>query len=370
MAEANVPIGEIDKNDNDSPEVVLFDNYTTASQKIFSSMTPFTRTSPELIWENQKIFQLKSIGYKIINNDSAHHIIDFTHHIETMKSSVEVYGGNTVQAFNEQLDQFFRLNVFNERFDTSIEIANESCLSMAQRYQLISGREVIVMDLAERSANKVCGSWDSYYKGSQEEAIERASIFFRYALDPKFNPILRTKLANYLNDNNEIIYHIPTYGAVVIKNVPIVRDNMMRLSVNWWKVGIVAVGAPDLRLKLFRETDIHNFANLQATDMLKHVFTYRGAPSNLDLLALEESIKRKIKISLVASLTAGYKEIILGALGCGAYRNPTELVARCFADVLKGPPFKGLFKNIGFAVLGEPTFSDFEQNFWSTFNSI
>ena len=337
--------------------------------KVVSSMVPFARTPPSLLWENQEIFRLREITYYLTDdsNEKVERKIDFSSEIELMMSSVKVFGGDTLDLYEEGYNKFCSAHIQDESLDMSLELKNESCLDMAVRYSAI-GQEPLVMDLAERNAEHVCGSWDSYYKGSQEEAIERQSVFLRYALDPKLNPVLLEQLSS-LSPNSPVKHHVPDYGAVLAQHVPVIRDGNMRLSVNWWKCGVVAIGAPDLRVKVFRETDFNRFSDSSGISKAKHFLSLRGAAQELHLEELRLSLKRKIRISLVAAVSEGYLDVVLGALGCGAYRNPVDEVATCFSQVLREKEFKNRFRRVGFAVLGEPTFSLFRHHFMTAWEA-
>ncbi|KAI6657189.1 hypothetical protein LOD99_15975 [Oopsacas minuta] len=344
------------------PEVE-YKSHVSLLSKASSSMIPFARNSPTLLWENQEIFRLKEMSYYSIDgsNQKIENKIDFSHDIELMKLSTKVYGGDTVDLYEQEYNKFCTEIIQKESQVMSLEVNNESCLAMARRYSDF-GEEPLVMDLAERNAKHVCGSWNSYYVGSQEEAIERQSVFLRYALDPKLNATLSAQLS-ILTPGSPIKHHIPEYGALLVQHVPIIRDRDMRLSRDWWKCGVIAIGAPDLRLKAFRETDFSKFSDSSGVSKAKHYFSIRGAAPELHMEELRLSLKRKIRISLVAAVSRGYLDIVLGALGCGAYRNPIDEVATCFAQVLGEKEFRNNFRRVGFAVLGDPTFSLFRQYF-------
>jgi len=66
-----------------------------------------------------------------------------------------------------------------------------------------------------------------------------------------------------------------------------------------------------------------------------------------------EHTKMKIRIILIAGMKMGYKRIVLGALGCGAFINPSKTVAMAFKSVLEEEEFKGKFLEIYFAILGQ-----------------
>ncbi len=65
--------------------------------------------------------------------------------------------------------------------------------------------------------------------------------------------------------------------------------------------------------------------------------------------------------------TKGHTMLVLGAIGCGAFRNPPEEVVRCWQEVLNEAEFAGgWFKEIWFAVYdrrNEGNFEIFKQAF-------
>ncbi len=64
-----------------------------------------------------------------------------------------------------------------------------------------------------------------------------------------------------------------------------------------------------------------------------------------------ELTKTKIRHTLNAMYSNGHVHIVLGALGCGAFQNPPQVVARLFADVFKEKEFAGAFQEVHFAIL-------------------
>lgn len=61
----------------------------------------------------------------------------------------------------------------------------------------------------------------------------------------------------------------------------------------------------------------------------------------------------KIRLVLRCAAREGKTGLVLGALGCGAYRCPPELVAREMKGVLKEEEFRGWFERVVFAVYGK-----------------
>lgn len=62
-----------------------------------------------------------------------------------------------------------------------------------------------------------------------------------------------------------------------------------------------------------------------------------------------ETLKKKIELILQIAHKKGHDSLVLGALGCGAWRNPPEHVALLFHEVLE--KYQGVFKEIVFPCL-------------------
>lgn len=80
----------------------------------------------------------------------------------------------------------------------------------------------------------------------------------------------------------------------------------------------------------------------------------------------------RIEGILVAAAVNGYKRLVLGAFGCGAFNNDAAIVSDTFYDVIKdfrldGEDVDSLFKSIDFAVLTKPdrtyNYDEFARNF-------
>ena len=66
-----------------------------------------------------------------------------------------------------------------------------------------------------------------------------------------------------------------------------------------------------------------------------------------------EPIKNKIRTIFRMGLVHGHDSLVLGALGCGAFRNPPRHVARLFHEVMDEPEFKDKYRLIVFAILDD-----------------
>jgi uncharacterized protein (TIGR02452 family) len=63
-----------------------------------------------------------------------------------------------------------------------------------------------------------------------------------------------------------------------------------------------------------------------------------------------ERLKNKIRVIIQTAAKFGHQTIILGAVGCGAWRNPIKHVAEVFAELLLGE-YNGVIPNYYFAIL-------------------
>jgi len=66
-----------------------------------------------------------------------------------------------------------------------------------------------------------------------------------------------------------------------------------------------------------------------------------------------EPIKNKLRTIFRIGLLHGHDSLVLGALGCGAFRNPPRHVARLFHEVMDEPEFKDRYRRIIFAILDD-----------------
>lgn len=92
----------------------------------------------------------------------------------------------------------------------------------------------------------------------------------------------------------------------------------------------------------------------------------KNAPDQM--AAIERTMKQRMRSVLAVSLAHGYQRLILGAWGCGVFRNDPVDVARWFADLLQDEAeFGGCFGRVDFPVLDTTneltTFRAFENQF-------
>lgn len=121
-----------------------------------------------------------------------------------------------------------------------------------------------------------------------------------------------------------------------------------------------AIYTPDVYF--FRDSDYKQlsygdcrFLSCVAMAAIRHPKLDGGKYKESDRKKMERKIKGIFKIAL----KHGHDSVVLGAFGCGVFRNPPEEVAQIFSDVIT--QCRHSFKRITFAILGDDNFSTFKK---------
>ena len=72
----------------------------------------------------------------------------------------------------------------------------------------------------------------------------------------------------------------------------------------------------------------------------------------------------KIKTIFRIAIENNYSTLLLGAFGCGAFRNNPYDIANCFKNVFNEPEFKNVFENVYFAIIDNQRTNNFEIFKW------
>ena len=245
---------------------------------------------------------------------------------------------DAVKASNDKQQYWVTEEVptFENRFDTDakIVVSKSTSFGAARKYN----GEIAVLNFASATNP---GGGVTHGSFAQEECLCRCSTLYnnlilKEAADKFYLPH-RSGLSPLHND--DIIY---TPGVVVFKSDDY-KDYGTTKNVN-----IITCAAPNLR-----EVPKNEF-NSENT-------TVPATISDDDLLKLHKQRGRKI-LSVAAANKNDY--IVLGAFGCGAFRNDPKIVAEAYKQIL--PEFKNAFKVIEFAVFCR----DHETINYDTFKEI
>lgn len=223
----------------------------------------------------------------------------------------------------------------SQTYDTEIVVENEDCLAAAERYVRSGSGNVAVLNMASRQTP---GGGVYTGAGAQEESCFRRSNYylslyqfadFAHQYHVKRSPV------GYPLDRN--------FGGCFSPGVTVFRDVEERgyaFIDDPWEVSFIAVPA------LNRPKTVRNQSGeIRITD------------------SLIPAAKNKIRTIFNIAIDNQIDILVLGAHGCGAFKNPPGHIAELFREILSEPAYKNRFKKISFAIIGN------NENF-SVFSSV
>ncbi|MDN4600236.1 TIGR02452 family protein [Paenibacillus sp. F6_3S_P_1C] len=224
-------------------------------------------------------------------------------------------------------EEMIRMQAPAEASAFRIEVTGETTLAAASRLSVDEGRkDVVCLNFA--SAKNPGGG---FLGGSQaqEESLARATGL--YPCIAQMN-----EMYDYNRKQRSCLY---SDYMIYSPAVPVIRDDEDRLLDKYNLTAFIT--APAVNAGVVRE---------------------RG---DADDQQIESVMKGRIRYILDVAALHGHQTIVLGAYGCGVFRNDPAKVAEYFHDVLVRENFKHSFERIVFAVLdrtaGQKTFKAFED---------
>ena len=193
-----------------------------------------------------------------------------------------------------------------------VVVSGKRSLEAAKVYAK-QGKKVCVLNFASATnpgGGVVNGS------SAQEESICRCTTLYPCLnTDKMWNAFYKPhrKAANPLY-NNDCIY---TPDVCVFKSDTNFPETLSKDE--WWNVNIITCAAPNLRER--PSNAMNPYAGAKAAKI---------APEELEKL-LTSRVRRIFEIAVAN----GNEVLILGAFGCGAFRNPPEIVAKAFNTVMQ-----------------------------------
>lgn len=204
--------------------------------------------------------------------------------------------------------------------DTEVSVVNADCLAEAVRL-IDCGYNPAVLNMASASNP---GGGVTNGSGAQEETLFRRTNLFRslyqFASYAELYGITKSGFQYPLDRN---------YGGIYIPNATLFREGESsgyRLMEQPYKMSFISVAGV-------------NRPALGANGMIADY--------------LIETVKNKMRTIFRIGLDNGHDSLVLGALGCGAFRNPPHHVARLFHEVMEEKEFSGKYRLIVFAILDD-----------------
>ncbi len=201
-----------------------------------------------------------------------------------------------------------------------ISVVTDDCLDAAHKW-VSEEIEVSVLNMASR---RNPGGGVHKGAGAQEEYLFRCTDYFKslyqYAAYARKYGLVKSH-CQYPLDRN--------FGGVFSPSVTVFRgneENGYPLLSKPWQVNMIAV--PGM-----------NSPALETANGETRIAS-----------RLVEGVKNKIRTIFRIAIDNNQRNLVLGALGCGAFRNPPKHVAELFREVLCEREFIGAFQRICFAV--------------------
>lgn len=152
---------------------------------------------------------------------------------------------------------------------------------------------------------------------AQEEALCRCSTLY-----PSINSKTAEEMYKY---NGRHRSRVESDYMLISPKVLVFRDEKLNLLKEPFTTAVVTVPAPNRR----------------------------GAALLASSTLIRETFERRIRIVLKAAAQRGYRNLVLGAWGCGAFGNKPEQVAEYFRTVIVDEKLGAAFDEICFAIYGK-----------------
>jgi len=235
---------------------------------------------------------------------------------------------------------------------TILLVVNEDCLAAAQRLRTIHQR-VGVLNMANEFNT---GGAFSVHAGSQEEYLFRNSSIGlslwphrRPELDETRPWALGTKLVG-----RPVPAPAEDGGARGAHPLPHLPLECISLSGNeqwypWTELG--GVMTPQVEVFSIRDTPLPAEAWFDIVGLSVAAQDLRQRPGNRNFDP--DLLREKVRTLLYMAVQSNCDALVLGALGCGAFLNPPEAVARAFWELLvpEEAEFHRRFATVEFAII-------------------
>lgn len=192
-----------------------------------------------------------------------------------------------------------------------ISVTNEDSFAAAQRLQT-----ALVLNFA--NAHHAGGGF-LLGANAQEEALCRCSTLYA-----SINSKAAAKMYRY---NNTHLNAVESDYMLLSPEVLVFRNPQCELIAEPFSAAVITTPAPNRR----------------------------GAAVFASASTVQQTFLRRIRIILRLAAARGYRNLILGAWGCGAFGNDPKLVAECFREALGEQELARCFAEICFAVYGSET---------------
>lgn len=254
-----------------------------------------------------------------IFEDTANMIMESSTLQEAVKNSI-----SNQKLFFQDEEYDFLVNE-KRKVPAEIVVSKKRSFEAASSYA-IAGKKVCVLNFAS-SVNP--GGGVKHGASAQEECLCRCSTLYPCLDIKKFwdEFYMPHRALNNALYNDDCIYTPEVY---VVKTDTSSPERMQESD--WYKVDVLTCAAPNLR------------------NEPSNLYNPKGGKAATDFRRdkLRELLYSRIERIFQVSMANGAEVLIFGAFGCGAFRNPPELVAEVFKELTE--EYKYYFDIIEYAV--------------------
>ncbi|WP_227429963.1 TIGR02452 family protein [Psychrobacter sp. I-STPA6b] len=251
-------------------------------------------------------------------------LIDFSVEQQFAETHTELFRPDELQAL---LNQDNALSTTPTT--TKIEVTTES--TQQATYRLVVDEkidDVVLLNFA--SARNAGGGFLNGAKAQEEDLCRCSGLYLCQLTQPDYYEINRKQSSLLYTDH--IIYS---------PKVPFFRLNIRELLPNYFLASVITAPAPNAG---------------------QHLRRYPNDWANI-----EQTLRQRAGYVLAVAKARGHKTLILGAWGCGVFRNDPKMVAEVFADWLAQPQFASVFNRVVFAIYdrgqSQATYQAFARQF-------
>ncbi|CAF1459194.1 unnamed protein product [Adineta steineri] len=213
---------------------------------------------------------------------------------------------------------------------TEVKVVNDDCLVIYE-HLINQGRKPLLLNMA--SATSPGGGYRKG-DGAQEENLFRRSDYFRSLdidLDKFEQPSERFQCTSTCNldcvADARTMYPMDEYGAIYTSGLTVFRQ-------------------PEMKGYEFMEKPLTDVCSLATA-------AYRHPPLDGNMLSPKYAVGMRKKIENIFAIAYHnrHDSLVLSALGCGAFRNPPDHVAKIFRSAIE--QYAGFFQLIVFAIIDD-----------------
>ena len=195
---------------------------------------------------------------------------------------------------------------------TEIEVVNQNCIDVTQELVQCDYKPCL---LNFASAKNPGGGVIKGSSAQEEEICRRSNLFF-------YLVAYSDKARDYGIVPKEPVYGLNTGWIIYTPQVIFIKDKNYKLSFEPFCADVISCSALN-----------------------------RNQPEPRN--GWEKETKRRMRNIFRIAYNNGCDSLVLGAWGCGVFKNPPEEMAKWWHEVILEPEFQNKFKNITFAILND-----------------